>query len=66
MRLNQVLYLQTEISHLFMKRNNLTPQEFLELDKKYDILQFLETGYEPFHLTGSQGVLDELENYINR
>ena len=66
MRLNQVLYLQTEISHLFMKRNDLTPREFLELDKKYDILGFLETGYEPFHLTGPQGVLDELEDYVNR
>ena len=52
MGLNQVLYLQTEIAHLYMKRHNLKPQEFLDLDKKYGILEFLETGFEPFHLTG--------------
>ena len=64
MRLNQVLYLQTEIVHLYMKRHNLKPAEFLELDRKYGILKFLETGYEPFHLTGPEGVLGELEDYI--
>jgi len=65
MALNQVLYLQAEISHLYMKRRNITPIEFLEQDKKYGILKFLEAGYEPFHLTGPEGVLNELEHYID-
>ena len=64
MGLNQVLYLQTEIAHLYMKRHNLKPSEFLELDRKYGILDFLETGYEPFHLTGQEGVLDEVDEYV--
>ena len=64
MALNQVLYLQTEITRLYMKRHNLNPSQFLELDKKFGILEFLETGYEPFHLTGKEGILDELEEYI--
>jgi hypothetical protein len=64
MALNQVLYLQTEIAHLYMKQHKLRPEAFLELDKKYGILDFLETGYEPFHLTGPQGVLNELEEYV--
>ena len=63
-RLNQVLYLQTLITRLYMERHNLKPVEFLELDKKFEILKFLEIGYEPFHLTGPQGVLNELEDYI--
>jgi hypothetical protein len=62
--LNQILYLQAEITRLYMKQHKLQPKAFLELDKKYSILDFLETGYEPFHLTGPQGVLDELEDYI--
>ena len=64
MILNQILYLQIEIARLYMKRHNLKPSEFLELDKRYDILKFLEIGYEPFHLTGSEGVLNEVEEYI--
>ena len=64
MALNQVLYLQAEISHLYMKRHNISPAEFLEQEKKYEILKFLETGFEPFHLSGPEGVLNELEDYI--
>jgi len=64
MGLNQVLYLQTEIAHLYMKRHNLEPVQFLDLDRKYGILNFLETGYEPFHLTGPEGVLNEIEEYV--
>jgi hypothetical protein len=62
--MNQATYLQVEIAHLYMKQHHLTPIEFLEMDKKYGILDFLETGYEPFHLTGSQGILQEVEDYI--
>jgi hypothetical protein len=60
----QIGYLQAEISQLYMKKHNLTPIEFVEEDKKYDILRFLELGYYPFHLTGSQGVLNEVEDYV--
>jgi hypothetical protein len=62
--MNQTTYLQVEIAHLYMKQHHLTPKKFLKLDKKYGILDFLETGYEPFHLTGSRGVLDEVEDYV--
>ena len=58
------LYLQAEVANEYMRQHNLTPLEFVELDKKYDILHFLEVGYEPFHLTGTQGVIEEVEDYI--
>jgi len=64
MRLNQVAHLQTEVTHAYMRENNLKPAEFIDLDRKYNILRFIEDGYEPFHLTGIQGVLDEVDNYI--
>jgi hypothetical protein len=63
-RLNQVTHLQTEIAHAYMRQHNITPAEFVGLDRKYDILRFIEIGYEPFHLTGTQGVLNEVEDYI--
>jgi hypothetical protein len=64
MKLNQVAHLQTEIAHAYMRQHNLQPHDFVALDQKYGILQFIEIGYEPFHLTGTQGVLDEVEDYI--
>ncbi|MCL1842783.1 MAG: DUF3791 domain-containing protein [Defluviitaleaceae bacterium] len=34
------------------------------VDRKFNILSFIEKGYEPFHLTGTQGVIDEVDDYI--
>ena len=62
--INAELYLIVEIAHLYMRRHNLTPEQFLERDKEYNIIHFLDIGYEPFHLTGSEGVLAEIEEII--
>ena len=62
--INNELYLQVEIAHLYMRRHNLTPEQFLEHDREYHILHFLDIGYEPYHLTGSEGVLAEIEEII--
>ena len=64
MKLNQVAHLQTEVAHAYMREHNLKPADFVDLDRKYGILQFIEIGYEPFHLTGTQGVIDEIDDYI--
>ena len=64
MKLNQVAHLQTEIAHAYMREHNIKPAEFVDLDRMYGILYFIEEGYEPFHLTGTQGVIDELDEYI--
>jgi len=64
MKLNQVAHLQTEIAHAYMRGRNLRPADFVELDRKYGILRFIADGYEPFHLTGTQGVIDEVDDYV--
>jgi|GEM_PF-2773757 len=43
---------------------NLKPADFVDLYSKYKILRFIEDGYEPFHLTDTQGVMDEVDDYI--
>jgi len=47
-----------------MERHGLSPEEFLALDAQKDILGFLRLGYEPFHLTGDEGILEELDYYV--
>jgi len=61
MDLSNQLFLQIEIVHLYMLRHNLTPEQFLEHDREYGILEFLEIGYEPYHLTGAEGVVNEID-----
>ncbi len=62
--MNQILYMQAGIANLYMKKRNLSPKEFLKLDKKIDILGFIREGYDVFHLMGDQGILDEIEGYV--
>jgi len=62
--IDPVVFLQAHFCILFMERHKLLPQEFLELQKKKDIIKFLRIGYESFHLTGDEGVLEELDAYV--
>ena len=62
--INPVVFLQVHISRLFMERHKLNVQDFLVLNKQKDILDFLSIGYEPFHLTGDEGILEELDDYV--
>ena len=62
---NKVAYFQAGIALQFMRRHNLTPLEFVEMDKKYRILHMLEIGYEPYHLMGDERVLDEIDEIVN-
>jgi hypothetical protein len=63
-KLNQVAHLQTEVAHAYMRERKLKPADFIDLDRKYGILRFIATGYEPFHLTGTQGIIDEVDDYV--
>ena len=65
MAVNQILFLQIEIANEYMKKYNMSLDEFNELDEKYAILEFIEDGYEPLHLTGNEGILEEIHEYIN-
>ena len=62
--INPVTFLQVHISRLFMERHKLSPKDFLALNKQKDIIGFLRTGYEPFHLTGDEGILEELDDFV--
>ena len=62
--IDPVVFLQAYYCVLFMERHKLLPQEFLALNKEKDIIGFLRLGYEPFHLTGDEGVLEELDSYV--
>jgi hypothetical protein len=61
--INPVLFMQAQISRLYCKRHNMSTDDFLKLDRQTDILGFIETGYEPFHLMGEEGILDEIDDY---
>ena len=62
--LSGVVFSQAHFSRAFMARHRLSPQAFLNLDKEKDIIGFLRDGYELFHLTGDENVLEQLDAYV--
>jgi hypothetical protein len=64
MALDPVIYMQVEMTNLYISKYNLSLDEFLELDEKYDLLEFIGEGYEPFHLMGNEGILNEIHDYL--
>jgi len=57
-------YLMVCMADYLMARWNKTINEFLDIDEKYGILEFLILCYEPFHLTGEAGIAEEVELFI--
>jgi hypothetical protein len=64
MSLDPVLYMQAEIANLYRKEEKLSVHDFLLLDEKYGLLRFIAAGYEPFHLMGEQGIMNEIREFI--
>jgi hypothetical protein len=64
MPMNPVIYMQVEMANLYIKQHNISIKEFLLMDEQYGIIDFIGEGYEPFHLMGNQGILNEIQEYI--
>jgi hypothetical protein len=58
------LYMQIRVANLYRKAHEMTIGDFLKLDRQTDLLPFVADAYEPFHLTGDPGILEEVDDYV--
>jgi hypothetical protein len=61
---DHVLYMQIRVANLYRKAHHMTIDDFLKLDRQIDLLSFVADAYEPFHLTGDPGILEEVDDYV--
>jgi hypothetical protein len=61
---DHVLYMQIRVANLYRKAHQMTIADFLKLDRQTDLLPFVADAYEPFHLTGDPGILEEVDDYV--
>lgn len=61
---DHVLYLMVSKSLYLMNRWDIDSENFLVLNERYSILEFLKAGYESFHLTGDEGIALDVEQFI--
>ncbi len=56
--------MQCRIFRMAEKKWKITPEECVELFRKYDIFGFIEECYELLHLNGYNCVLDDIETLL--
>ena len=61
---DHVLYMQIRVANLYRKAHELSIDDFLKLDRQTDLLTFVADAYEPFHLMGDLGILEEVDDYV--
>ena len=62
---NDVLYLKIMVANRYMKKHDMLPDEFLEFAEKKDLFGYLDLAYESLHLTGPEGIMDEVERFVS-
>ena len=61
---DRIIRMQVDMSRYLISRWRTDEQKFIELDIKYGILKYIRLCYEPFHLTGDEGIAEEIEEFI--
>ena len=64
MRDKEVLNMQLVLIPILAEAWNKTYSELSDLLKKYDVLSYIDVCYENYNSTGNQGIINDLEDYI--
>ena len=64
MRDKEVLNMQLALIPVLAAAWKKTYSELSDLLKKYDVLSYIDVCYENYNSTGNQGIIDDLQDYI--
>ena len=64
MRDKEVLNMQLVLIPVLAEAWNKSYSELSDLFKKYDVLNYIDICYENYNSTGNQGIIDDLQEYI--
>ena len=54
------------VVELFKERYNLSAEEFIELNARYSLLDYISDCCESFCRTGDDGILGDIQEYIEK
>ena len=60
----EVLNMQLSLIPILAEAWKKTYSELSDLFKKYDVLSYIDVCYESYNSTGNQGIIDDLQGYI--
>ncbi|WP_026666808.1 DUF3791 domain-containing protein [Butyrivibrio sp. AE2005] len=60
----EVLNMQLTLIPALAEAWNKTYSELSDILKEYDVLSYIDVCYENYNSTGNQGIIDDLQDYI--
>ena len=64
-RTDNVLNMQITIANSMKQEQNIDFSKVSDLLDKYDLLSYIDTGYEEYNSMGIKGILKDLKSYID-
>lgn len=64
-RLNNTIFLMYLVTENYCKKHNLSTEDFLELDKKYEILNYVAECPDIFDSLTNMEMVEEIERYVS-
>jgi len=64
-RLNNTIFLMFLVTSNYCKAHNITAREFLELDKKYAILNYVSECPDMFDSMTNREMVEEVDQYVS-
>lgn len=65
-RLNNTIFLMYMVTNGYCKRHNITAQDFLELDEKYQIINYVAECPDVFDGMTDEEMVEEIEQYVSQ
>ena len=64
-RLNNTIFLMFLVTKNYCKAHNISPEEFLELDDKYEIINYVSECPDIFDPMTDEEMVKEIEEYVS-
>jgi hypothetical protein len=64
-RLNNTIFLMYLVSENYKKAHNLSSRQFLELDRKYDIINYIGECPDIFDSMSDTEMVEEIDQYVS-
>lgn len=64
-RLNNTIFLMYLVTENYRKKHDLSIEEFIELDKKYDIINYVAECPDIFDPMSNEEMVKEIDDYVS-
>jgi seryl-tRNA(Sec) selenium transferase len=65
-RLNNTIFLMYLVTENYCKKNNLSIEDFLKLDEKYAIIEYVAECPDVFDSLTDSEMVEEVEHYVSQ